>query len=160
MTVKKIRWFFHHIEEIMLVICLAYISVCMVLQVFMRRVMNNSLSWSEESIRYAFIWMMFLGLGIGVRDNKHIKIEALNNLMSKKGKKIIETISDIIFLGYSCYILYYSIVVVKSFFEMHQHSAALGIPMFVVYLAAPVGFGLLVIRLIKKIINDVTMDVK
>lgn len=150
---KKLRWLERHFEEVILVVSMAYISVCMFIQVIMRRVVNNSLSWSEESIRYVFIWMMFMGLGIGIRDDKHIKIDAIKNVLKPKAIYVLGLVSDFIFTGYSIYIFYYSVKVFLSFFQMHQTSAALGIPMYLVYLAAPVGFGLLIVRLVQRIVK-------
>lgn len=155
---KKVRWLAGHMEEIFLVAAIAYVAGCMVLQVIMRRMFNNSLSWSEESIRYVFIWMMFLGLGIGVRDGKHIRISAIEEILPEKVKKILSILADFIFLGYACYIFYYGVSVALSFVKMPQNSPALGIPMVLVYLAAPVGFGLLVIRLAQKIVSDIRVS--
>lgn len=150
---KKLRWLERHFEEVILVASIAYISVCMFIQVIARRVFNNSLFWSEESIRYVFIWMMFMGLGIGIRDDKHIKIDAIKNLLKPKAVYVLGLVSDFIFLGYSAYIFYYSVRVFVSFFEQPQFSPALGVPMHLVYLAAPVGFGLLIIRLVQRIVK-------
>jgi TRAP-type C4-dicarboxylate transport system permease small subunit len=38
----------------------------MMLQVFCRYVLNASLSWSEELTRLLFVWLTFLGFGLGV----------------------------------------------------------------------------------------------
>lgn len=144
---KVLRWIDKHLEEVMLVFALSYITLCMMLQIFMRHVVGQSLSWSEESIRFVFVWMIFMGFGIGVRENRHISILVIKNALSPRNKIVLEIISNLIFLAYSIFIVYYGVEVVQSFVSMGQTSPALNIPMGLVYLAAPVGFAITTLRL-------------
>ena len=45
-----------HLEDILLVTLLSLMSLIIFVQVIMRYLMRNSLSWSEELARYLFIW--------------------------------------------------------------------------------------------------------
>lgn len=144
---KVLRWIDRRLEEVVLAGTLSYITLCMLLQVFMRHVIGESLSWSEESIRFVFIWMIFMGFGIGVRENRHISILVVRNAVPDRMKTALCLVANMAFLGYSCFMVYFGIDVVHSFTEMGQTSPALGIPMALVYLAAPVGFSITILRL-------------
>ena len=146
---KILRWIDRRLEEVILAGTLSYITLCMILQVFMRHVVGESLSWSEESIRFVFIWMIFMGFGIGVRENRHISILVVRNAVPDRWKTLLCLTSNLAFLGYSCFMVYYGFQVVASFNEMGQTSPALGIPMALVYLAAPVGFSITILRLVQ-----------
>lgn len=49
------------------------------LQVLLRYVFNDSLSWADELSRLAFVWSIFMGIALGLRVNAHIGIAALTN---------------------------------------------------------------------------------
>lgn len=149
------NWIAKHLEELLLVILLSGMSLCMILQIFMRHVMKNSLSWSEELIRYAFIYLVFLGFGLAVKEGRHISITFLKDHMSPKIQWIMDIFADIVFLAYSGIMLYFGAGVVRDFIATAQTSPALGIPKWIVFMAAPIGFALVILRLVKHLASAI-----
>jgi len=141
-------------EENLLTIFLGYFVIVTFLQVFMRYVVGYSLSWSEESIRFIFIWMVLFGTSLGVKHNKHVSILMLFNRLSVKGQIVMKIIANTIILIYSLILVVQGIKVVFGFFEFPQASPALGIPMQFIYAACPVGFSFTAFYLIQSIIYE------
>ena len=52
---------YNNLEEYLLIISLVCNVLLVFLQVIMRTVFKNSLTWSEELSRYIFIWQIWLG---------------------------------------------------------------------------------------------------
>ncbi|MCF7847540.1 MAG: TRAP transporter small permease [Kiritimatiellales bacterium] len=56
--------------------CLSAGIVSIVLTaVFFRYVLNHSLSWSDELVRYLFVWFTLLGAAVTLREREHIRVE-------------------------------------------------------------------------------------
>lgn len=83
---RIVRWLDEHIEEVLLVAFSVVMVVVIAMQVFMRYVMDNSLSWSEELARFCFIWLVYIGISYGVKKQRHIKVDAMLILFKQKGK--------------------------------------------------------------------------
>lgn len=152
---RIIKYLDDHIEEIFLIILLTGMSLIIGLQVFMRYVMKSSLSWSEEIARYMFIWMVYIGISYGIKRGRHIKIDAAVNLFPKNMQKYIFVLSDLIFLVFAIIIFIQSNKVAMLIFKLGQTSPGTGISMGFVYLATPVGFVLVSIRLIQNMITKI-----
>jgi|SRR5690625_2173898 len=152
-SMKFLSWLTKYTEELFLSLSLISLVFIMGLQVFMRYVMNNSLAWPEELSRYIFIWFAFIGVSYAIRINAHLRIDILFNYVSERVRKLVETISDLFFLGFSVTVLIAGIHVFKSLLGTMQTSPGLDLPMAFVYLSLPVGFGLTIIRLIQNIVN-------
>lgn len=118
----------------------------------MRYVFGNSLSWSEEIARYAFIWMIYIGVSYGVKENKHLNVDAFAMLFKKKGKIILKMVSTIFFLLFALVIGVYGFDIVA---KITRESAALQLPMGWVYAAPAIGMVLTTIRLIQKLLGQV-----
>ena len=138
------------------VVFLALMSIIIVLQVFFRYVLNNSLSWSEELARYLFIWMIYVGISYGVKLDKHICVDAVYTFMPKGIKRGYAIVAYVLFLIFAVAIIYYGILVVGMQITSGQVSPAMGLPMQYVYVAPVVGMILTVIRLVQKIYYAVT----
>ena len=50
------------LEETILIILLVIMTGVMGIQIVSRYVFQNSLTWSEELVRYMFVWSAFLGI--------------------------------------------------------------------------------------------------
>ncbi|WP_308215409.1 TRAP transporter small permease subunit [Sinobaca sp. H24] len=66
---KVLRYLDEHLEEVLLVIFTLTMVIVIGLQVFMRFVLSSSLGWSEELARYCFIWLVYIGISYGVKNN-------------------------------------------------------------------------------------------
>ncbi len=151
--IRLFTWLEKHLEEVLLALLMTYIAVCMIVQIFMRHVMGASLSWSEESIRFAFIWLVFLGFGLAVKEDRHISITFLKDQVSDKIKFYLSLFSNLIFFVYSCMMLWFGVSVVSAFIKSGQTSPALGVPRYLVFIVAPIGFALLIMRLAQSTIK-------
>lgn len=153
---KVLKFLDENLEKMLCVIFLALMSIIIVLQVFFRYVLNNSLSWSEELARYLFIWMIYVGISYGVKLDKHICVDAVYTFMPKSIKRGYAIVAYVLFLIFAVAIIYYGILVVGMQISSGQVSPAMGLPMQYVYAAPVVGMVLTVVRLVQKIYYAVT----
>src|SRR5690606_35985964 len=125
------------------------------LQVFMRYVMNDSLTWSEELARYAFIWATYIGVACAVKRNAHICVEAVVNKLPSLYQHYAAILSHIIFIVFAFMVMKEGYALSMKIFSFGQKSSSLGIPMGWIYLAPTVGFALVVIRLLQRIALEI-----
>ncbi len=143
-----------HIEEYIVVICLGIMSVLIFVQVLMRYVFNNSLSWSEELSRYLLIWMVNIGISYAVKKKCHVRITALDSVFPTAAKKVLEYISSFLVLAFAGAVTVLGYQVVTFNMKMGQMSQAMEfLPVWVIYLAVPVGFGLTCFRTIQNLMS-------
>ncbi|WP_071396125.1 TRAP transporter small permease [Bacillus tuaregi] len=149
---KAIRWLDENIEKVILV----FFSIIMVAVIFLQVVMRQfggSLSWSEELARYCFIWLIYIGISFGVKQQKHVKIDALLFLLKDKGQISLTIISNLFFMLFAIFVILYGYEVANQLLQFGQKSPANQIPMGLVYMATPIGMGLTLIRLIQNQID-------
>ncbi|HUT48143.1 MAG TPA: TRAP transporter large permease subunit [Alphaproteobacteria bacterium] len=70
--------------EIGCIVLLAGTTVVAVTQVYFRYVENASLSWPEEVARWAFVWLVFVGMAIGVHRKSHIAIDIVSRRLPER----------------------------------------------------------------------------
>ena len=155
-TMKAVlHWLDENFEAIFIKIILASASLIIFCQVIARYVFDSSFSWSEEVSRYAFIWMIYLGVSYAVKMDKHIRVDSLTafNILPDKGKKSVCLLADFIFLGFAIAIAKIGFSVAYLIASRGQITAATEIPMWVVYLAVPTGYSLCCFRLVQRIVH-------
>ncbi|PSW22117.1 TRAP transporter small permease [Photobacterium sanctipauli] len=150
-----IKWLDKYLENTIACILLAVMVTAIFLQV-VTRTLDISLSWTEELARYCFIWLVYIGVSFAASRKSHIKIDAVAMLLDPKEKKYLSLLSDLVFFAFSCFILFHSTQMVMNLLYLGQTSPALGLPMWIVYLAGPVGFALTAFRLLQQMI--ITFD--
>ena len=89
----------------------------------------------------------------GVKKQRHIKVDVVLLLLNEKGKIMLSILANILFLGFSIFVIYYGYGIASTLLGFGQTSPALHIPMGLVYMATPIGMGLTVIRLIQNLIG-------
>lgn len=152
---KKLAKLYNSLEAHLLVISLAFTTLLIFVQVVLRYVFNNSLSWSEELARYIFIWQIWLGTSISMRNNEHIRMDMLANKLQGKAKFALDIIANILMLGFCVFLVVYGFQLVSSMMSRGNASVALRIPMWIVYASLPVSQLAVGIRLISRIAGDV-----
>jgi TRAP-type C4-dicarboxylate transport system permease small subunit len=143
-----VRKFINKFEEYLLLIMLAVMCIVMALQVFYRYALGSPLVWSEEMARFLFVWITFIGAGYGIKNGLHIEMTYFYDKFPEKVQKFLQIVLNLVTIFFCIYLIPYAVEFVKS-----QHTIAsttLGFPMSIWYASVPIGFTLLVLRLIQK----------
>jgi len=147
--VKIVKRIDKHLEEFLLVPLFSVMVFVIGAQVFMRKVLNDSLSWSEELARYCFIWLVFIGISYAVKKQRHIRITALFDKLNDKVQIVLSFIVTFVFIVFALIVVYFGYEIADKILSSNQISPSLRIPMGLVYMAAPIGMLLTVIRLLQ-----------
>jgi len=139
---KVLKWLDDNFEKTICIILMSSMTSIIFLQFVMRRVFNNSLTWSEELARYLFIWLIYIGISYGAKMKSHIKLEATVMKLPAKIQPYFVLLAEVLFLGFAAFIVYTSWDVVQRQLILGQTSPAMRLPMAVVYAAPTVGFAL------------------
>ena len=123
--------------------CFLAASLLAFAQVVSRYVFNSSLSWSEEALRYFFVWAFFLAAAACTKEKLHVGLDLLVDCFSPKVKKIVLTIIDILLIVFLAFLVYYGSLFAVD--NLGQLSAALQIPLGAVNAAIPVGLVLMIL---------------
>ncbi|PWA05536.1 TRAP transporter small permease [Pueribacillus theae] len=150
---KVVKWLDKNLEIFFMSFGLLVLVIIMGSQIFMRYVLNASLSWPEEISRYLFIWVAFIGISYAVKIDSHLKIDIVLEFVSRKVQVVFAVIRDLSFLIFSIFMIAGGIDVYDALASTMQTSPAMGIPFKFIYLALPVGFALTVFRIIQKYIS-------
>lgn len=143
-----LNWLSRHLEDVICCSLLVIMASVIFLQVITRS-LNFSLSWTEELARFCLIWLVYIGVSFAAAKKKHIQIDAFANYLSKREQQYLALFSEGVFYLFACIILFLSTQMVMDLYLLGQTSPALGLPMWIVYLAAPVGFALTSLRLLQ-----------
>lgn len=74
------------IEMVQLVICCIIMFAIMWLtffMVFFRYVLNNSIVWAEEILRYLMIWVVLVGAGLTTRVDEHVCMDGVQGILER-----------------------------------------------------------------------------
>ncbi|GLR88946.1 C4-dicarboxylate ABC transporter [Bradyrhizobium iriomotense] len=107
------------------------------------------LSWAQELCIYMFIWMAKFGAAYGVRTGIHVGVDLLVNRLPEHSRKhviLFALLCGAIFTGM---IAAFGASFVGEMFHTGQQSNDLEAPMWIVYLAIPLGSGLMCFRFIQ-----------
>ena len=67
-----------------------------VLQIILRSLFNQPLSWMEEAMVYSFVWLIFIGASIGLKMRRHVKIVAIPSILPRRQGLVLKLIANII----------------------------------------------------------------
>ena len=122
---------------LLLAICLLNIAA-----VFMRYVMLNSISWSEEAIRYMAVWMTFLGVASASWLDEHMDMNLFDTIPSETFQRFHRAFLHLLAAVFGAIVLWQGSIYVTL--NGMQTAPTTGLAMAWIYSAIPVG-GLLVV---------------
>ena len=124
------------------------IAVCdvVLLQVLMRYLFAYPNPWSEEVSRFCFIWMSLLGASLAVARRAHFRFDQVTERLTPRATRVVETSASAVVLLFALLLIGTGIALMDL--TMGERSAALNLPVALVYAAAPVSGALMVIHLL------------
>ena len=106
-------------------------------------------SWAQELCIYMFIWMAKFGAAYGVRTGIHVGVDLLVNRVPARSRKQVILFSLLCGAFFTGMIATFGGSFVSEMFKTGQQSNDLEAPMWIVYLAIPLGSGLMCFRFLQ-----------
>jgi TRAP-type transport system small permease protein len=69
-------------------------------QVLARTTLHISAVWSEELARLTYVWMVFLGAAVLVRDDGLIRVTVLVDRIGKRAGRVLRIVTDLLILPF------------------------------------------------------------
>src|SRR5690349_23007570 len=107
------------------------------------------LPWAQELCIYMFIWMAKFGAAYGVRTGIHVGVDLLVNRLPDHSRKKVILFSLLCGALFTGMIAAFGASFVGEMFKTGQQSNDLEAPMWFVYLAIPLGSGLMCFRFLQ-----------
>ena len=123
-------------------------------EVIMRYLFNSPTIWVNEVSRFLQIWATYLALTYSFHKQDFIRITVIYDRLNETGKKILDFISFIFIIIFSCFVVYYGWLIAYDSLKVGRTSSTiLDVPSFLTELAIPLCFAFLVIRVILEAIR-------
>lgn len=148
-----IRWIDSNAEKVLASTLLAAIVLLIFGNVFMRYVMNASLSWGEELTLWLFVWFVWLGVSYAFHTGDHVRITVLRDVLNERARLFADVVIALLVLVFLVVLTIECIKLIQQPFVASQTSVVLGLPIPVLYASAPVGAGLSAIRVVQHLIR-------
>ncbi len=162
MFMKILKWLDGNLEICLVNILLANIAAWVFIQVVLRYVFSYSLPWSEELVRWCFVWFIWVGVSYAFKVRKHICIDVFVKMLPERASSLIGILIDAILLWAMLRTGVLGISQIMSPIISNQNSIVLiwpftstNVSMFWLYASLPCGALLSSIRLVQVLISDV-----
>jgi len=150
-VLDKILSFF---EDWTLFISVMVALIALFVNVVLRYGFNYTLAWSEELVREVIIYTTFIGCSAAIKNRSMIKIDALVQLVPKL-KIPLNYISNLATLIFALMMLYYGWKMAALQAATHQKTIIMQIPLVYLFAILPLMGGMMFIRTIQVIYQDV-----
>jgi TRAP-type C4-dicarboxylate transport system permease small subunit len=156
--VKKIL---DKVEMVLRVLCGVFMAVIVAVlsyAVIMRYVFHLPPAWSMEFSRYLFLWMVMLSAVIVTREESHIQITFILNLLPGKVRFVWLTVLRILMIGFCWIMIQQGLTIYPTVSE--ASSPSLGISMGWMYLSVPASGVLMGIYILESMLASFVDRVK
>ena len=152
-----IKWIDLNAEKALASALLAAIVLLIFGNVFMRYVMNASLSWGEELTLWLFVWFVWIGVSYAFHTGDHVRITVLRDVLSERARLFADVVIALLVLGFLVVLTFECIKLIRMPFVASQTSVVLGLPIPILYASAPVGAGLSAIRVVQHLMRTLRL---
>lgn len=156
MSVVKKAW--NNIEEFLCSISLVLMLVILTYQIILRFFFSSANNWSEELSRYALLWLIFISTSLAAKRDEHIRIEFCLKIWPKKMRKYIIYFGEIIWMVFSFALAYKGIFFTLDALRQMQIGYGVNLRIGWIYMAIPIGYGLMGIRLFVRIYTRIKSE--
>ena len=116
-------------------------------QVFMRYLFNYSPEWTEEMVVYVIIWAVFIVASTLTKERGHVGATFIVEKLSTRARRIVEIINSLLAMIFCFLICWWGYQIVHVAYVTDERSlTSLRYPLWIWYLAVPVGTTLIFLR--------------
>ena len=127
----------------------------MFVEVLRREIMAYSSIWGEEIVRYSFIYLAWIGAAAAVKERGHIRIDVIMEYVGPRVKAVLYIFGDLVMFVVAVIALYWSYEAVHVSAKFGSVTHGLRVSQVWFLSAVPIGFALVVLRLVQSFLRDI-----
>lgn len=145
----------YHIENVLIFLIMGIMVLLSFLQVLLRNFFDTGLLWADIFLRHLVLWVGFIGAALATRSEKHINVDILSRIVSKRYLASIKIVTQLFAITICAILARASYIFVMS--EKEAGTIVFeNIPSWYLQIILPVGFLLIGLRFLLKIFEELT----
>jgi TRAP-type C4-dicarboxylate transport system permease small subunit len=154
-AVAILRWLDANLEKTIILTAYTACAGIIAVEVLRRFLIGEQVSWSTSIPAYMFVWLTWPGAAYGVKIRAHLAFAELRSRFPRPAQYALMQIDYILFLIFAAVAIYFSY---KLLLLQQQNFSTvpgtLDTPTWWFYMATPVGWCLLVFRVLQNAMQD------
>jgi TRAP-type C4-dicarboxylate transport system permease small subunit len=134
------------------VLALVTYATILLVNVLMRTFFGSQIALGQEVVLGLFAWSTWLGAAYVVKTHQHLRFTGVITKLSNRWTYAVLWVEWILWLVFSAVAVRYSVDVVRDYQTSNAVLTATDIPTAVMFASVPVGFGLIVLRVLEQVI--------
>jgi len=143
-------------EGIMLAVGVIAMTINTVAAVVSRYIFNSAITFTDELNMIFIVVVTYAGLSYAARNGRHIRMSAIYDSMPAKTRKALMVVMASVTSAFMFLLCFYSYYYIVEVYESGRILPALGLPVFYIYLWAPVGFFLTGLQYAFTVVKNLT----
>jgi C4-dicarboxylate transporter DctQ subunit len=132
-VLRRLVW----LTEALAAVLIGFIVCCNAAQIFCRYVLLSPLSWTDEAMRYAMVWVAFLAGSALVFRQEHMALNVIDAIRSRAVAWLLRAFVLLAIFGFAVLLIVYGWPLAMR--NIRQLSPSAQIPLVYAYVAVPVG---------------------
>jgi C4-dicarboxylate transporter DctQ subunit/C4-dicarboxylate transporter DctM subunit len=149
---RALIWFERNFEEVFVFATLVAMTILIFGQTVSRFTIRQTPAWTQELAQFIQVYFVYLGACYAIKKDVHIRITVLGRVFPPLLYKIFDLLGYVFFLLFCVILIAWGFPLCNQIRQFHQVSASLQLPMFIPYLAVPLGGVIMSYRLIQQIV--------
>lgn len=147
----KIMRLLDKLETVLMVSGMIIAVAVIFFQIILRFIFNSATPWIEEFARYLFIYFTWIGASAAILTDQHIRVDLVQEKFPQ-AKKYFEVVSTVICLCIALFMFINGRELLLTMAKFSAVSPTMKIPMWICYMAVPMGGLLMTIKYLYKLI--------
>ncbi|MBX5453866.1 MAG: TRAP transporter small permease [Acidobacteriia bacterium] len=115
---------------------------------------EHAIDWAEEAIVYLIVWAVMLAGSDLVQSDGHVRPDVVLRILPLQARRVAEVINCTVAIAFCVSLVWFGATIVAGSYALDERSSTdLRFPMWLYDLALPVGFGLMAIRYVLRLIR-------
>jgi len=153
---KLLRWLDRHAERTVILIAYSSMALIIVYAVFERFVFSTQIPWSSTIPIYLFLWVTWVGCAYNVRKRTHLVFNDIRLRMPYGLQFAMMWLDTLLWIGFGSIVAYYTIEQTQLAYDNFAIVQGTDdVMQWWFYLATPIGWGLLMLRAVQNLIEDI-----
>ena len=153
MVLERINDFSMRLCNYSVIILMVSITAVVCAGVFWRYVLNDALSWTEETAKFLMVWLVFAGAPIALRLGGHASVDVLPDMLPERLRQGLFVLIYLIILGFLAVLIDQGIAFALK--AKSQTTATTNISMLYIFSAMPIGGAVMLLVALELVLRGV-----